>query len=156
MTVLGGTPVAADGAFAFTLDGELAGLVVQEAGVLAIVPPDVLDAAVNTLLADGTPHVTDFGVALRALDGADVKTLGVTAGPFVDSVQPKSLADGRLRAGDLLLTIDGTPAVSAEGALVALARVRPGATVRFHVRRKEATLDVDIAVPGGAVIGAAQ
>lgn len=157
MIVPGGTPITADGAFVFSLDGELVGLVVNEAGVFAIVPAATLDAAVNVLLADGTPHVTDFGLALRSLDGADIKTLGVTAGLLVDSVQPKSLADGRLRPGDLLLTIDARPAVSVDAVLVSLSRARPGTTVRFRVRRKDATLDVDLAVPGdGPVIGAAR
>jgi hypothetical protein len=153
LIALGTTPVAAQGAFVVSLEGELVGMVTEEAGVLALVPGAALDAAANALLADGSPHVTDFGVSLRALDGADVRTLGITAGLFVDSVQPKSLADTRLRPGDLLLAIDGRPPVDAEATLLLLSKVRPGTTVRFHVRRKEERLDIDIPVPGGPTIG---
>lgn len=154
LIALGATPVAAAGAFVVSLEGELVGMVTDEAGVLALVPGAALDAIVNTLLADGSPHVTDLGIGLRGLDGTDVKALGVTAGLFVDSVQPKSLADTRLRPGDLVLAIDGQPPVDAEAALVYLSKVRPGATVKFSVRRKDERLDVDIAVPGGPTIGA--
>lgn len=154
LIALGTTPVAAEGAFVVSLEGELVGMVAEEAGVLALVPGVALDAAANALLADGSPYITDFGLGLRALDGADVKALGSTAGLVVESVQPKSLADTRLRPGDLLLAIDGRPAVDAEAALVQLSKARPGTTVRFHVRRIDERLDVDIAVPGGPTLGA--
>lgn len=155
MIVLGGSPLTAEGAFVFSLEGELVGLVVNEAGVVAVVPGATIDAAVNALLADGSPVLHDFGISLRPLNGTDVKTLGVTAGLFVESVQAKSLADGRLRAGDLLLAVDATPAVNPDAVLVSLSHARPGATVRFQVRRKDATLDVDIVVPAPAQVGGA-
>jgi hypothetical protein len=157
MLVLGSTPVATEGAFLFSLEGELVGLVVEEAGVLAVVPGAAIDAAANTLLGDGSPHVTDFGVALRPLTGADVKALDVTAGLFVDTVQPKSLADGMLRPGDLLLAVDDRPAVNPDAVLIHLSKARPGTTVRLRVRRKDAMLDVEIAVPAASpLLGAAR
>lgn len=154
MLVMGGEPITAAGAFVFSLDGELVGLVVNEAGVLAIVPGPAIDAAANALLGDGSPRITDFGLALRPLGGEDVKAFGVTAGLFVDAVQPKTLADGRLRAGDLLVAVDGRPAVHVDAVLVHLSKARPGTTVQFRVRRKDTAVDVDVEVPGGAIIGA--
>ncbi len=147
LLAFGGAPAVADGAFIFSLQGELVGLALNDAGAAAVVPASALDATSNALLGDGSPRLTDFGIALRPLGGADVKALDVTAGLFVDLVEPKSLADGKLRAGDLLLTVDERPAVNVDAVLLYLAKVRPGTTVRFRARRKDATVEVEIAVP---------
>ncbi len=157
MLALGSSPIVAEGAFVFSLQGELVGLVVNESGVVAVVPGSGLDAASNALLGDGSPHITDFGIALRPLGGADVKALDVTAGLFVDEVEPKSLADGKLRAGDLLLAVDDRPAVNVDGVLLYLSKIRPGTSARFRVRRKDSTIDVEISVPPmGPVVGASR
>lgn len=155
MLALGGSAAVAEGAFIFSLEGEVVGLVVEEGGVVAVIPKTGLDAASNQLLADGSPRITDFGIALRPLGGADVKALDVTAGLFIDQVEAKSLADGKLREGDLLLAVDDRPAVNVNAVLLYLSKIRPGTTVRWRVRRKEATVDVEIAVPpAGPVAGA--
>lgn len=146
----GETPLSVAGALVFSLDGELAGLLVEDAGMLAIVPGAAVTAAAEALLDRGAPPVTDFGLSLRPLGAADVKALNVTSGLVVDNVQAKSLADGKLREGDLLLAIDDVPAADPDSVLVALARARPGATLRFRIRRKDAIVDVEIAVPNGA------
>ncbi len=81
----------------------------------------------------------------------DVKTLGVTAWT-IRRQRPTQVARRRTAArGDLLLAIDARPAVNADAVLEApWSRARPGTTGQSaSVRRKEATLDVDVAVPGG-------
>lgn len=153
LLVLGHTAVAAEGSFVFSLEGQFVGLAVEEAGVMALVPADAVQAAADRLHEQGTPHITDFGLALRSLSPADTKTLGVTSGLIVSSVAAGSISEGHLRAGDLLQAANGDPAVNPETLLLHLADTPPATTVTFTVRRGEQTITVPITTPGAATAG---
>ncbi|MCA1586930.1 MAG: PDZ domain-containing protein [Acidobacteria bacterium] len=153
LLVLGHTTIAAEGSFVFSLEGELVGLAVAEAGVMAVVPADALQAAADRLFEEGSPHITDFGVVLRPLSPGEGKTFGSSSGLVIASVAKGALGEGHLRAGDLLLAVDGNPAVNPESVLLRLATVAPGATVRLALRRGAAMLTVPITVPARGASG---
>jgi hypothetical protein len=144
LIVLARTPVAADGALVFSLEGELIGLVAPESGVLAVVPAETLVQTAERLLESGSPGVADFGITLQPLTGEHVRTLGVTSGVVVHGIARDGRADGRLRAGDLIVSIDGRPAVYPDNVLLQLARTGSSDVVRLVIRRGEETLSVEI------------
>jgi PDZ domain len=148
LLVLGHASASAPGSFVFSLDGQLVGLAVREAGVVALVPAAALQQAADRLFDEGSPHVTDFGIAVQPLGTADVMAHGLTSGLMIVGVEEGSLADGHLREGDLLQAVNGEPAVNADALLLQLAAVPPGRSVTFTVRRKAEALSIPITVPG--------
>lgn len=153
LLVLGHTSVAAEGSFVFSLQGELVGLAVEEAGVMALVPANAVQAVADRLFDKGTPRVTDFGLALRPLGPAEAKARGVTSGLVIASVASGSIAEGRLRAGDLLQAVNGAPAVNVEALLLTLADTPPETTITFMVQRAAETIQVPVTTPVAALGG---
>lgn len=153
LLVLGHTAVAAEGSFVFSLDGQFVGLAVEEAGVMALVPADEVQAAADRLHEHGTPRVTDFGLTLRPLSPAETKTFGVTSGLIVQSVAAGSVSEGRLRGGDLLQAIDGVPAANPDAVLLGLADTPAGTTVTFTVRRGADSVSVPVTTPAASPRG---
>lgn len=142
--VLARTPVTAEGSLVFSLDGELIGLVTPTFGMLTIVPARALVAAAERLLETGSPVLTDFGVTLTPLTGDIVKSLGATSGVIVHSVGRGTRADGHLRAGDLIQSINGRPAVSPDTVLLQLAQIPAGQPARVVVLREKDTVTIEI------------
>lgn len=71
----------------------------------------------------------------------------------VASVVDGSPAAGRLRPGDIVLTVDGTPTGSAAAVVTRVHAVEPGAVLVLRVRRATAVLTVKVTSahgPGGA------
>ncbi|MGE3276956.1 MAG: S1C family serine protease [Vicinamibacterales bacterium] len=147
LLVLSSAPITTEGAFVFSLEGQLIGLVVSEAGVQAIVPATTLEAVANRLLEVGSPTVTDFGVGLQPLTAALAKSHGATSGVVVASVDEGSLAEGHLQPGDLVQSVGGQPAVNPDAVLLHLAQTAPGTSVTVEVKRDGEVLNVTIAVP---------
>ncbi|MGE0041309.1 MAG: PDZ domain-containing protein [Vicinamibacterales bacterium] len=150
LLVLSSAPITTEGAFVFSLEGLLIGMVVEEAGVQAVVPATTLEAAANDLLESGSPTVTDFGLAIQPLTAAVAQAHGVTSGVVVAAVEPGSLADGHLEPGDLVQAVGGRPAVNPDAVLLLLAQTRPGQTVEVGVRRGQETMTIPLAVPEAA------
>jgi hypothetical protein len=144
LLVLARTPVTADGSFVYSLEGELIGLVAPQAGVLAVVPADTLVRVAERLIEGGSPAITDFGVTLLPLTGDHVRTLGVTSGVVVHSVAAGSYADGQLRPGDVIVSIDGQPAVHADTVLLQFAQTGANDTINLVVRRGEEVVPVQL------------
>jgi hypothetical protein len=153
LLVLGPTSVTAEGSFVFSLQGELIGMAVMEAGVTALLPAGALRAAADGLYEHGSPHVTDFGLSLRPLAPGEAKTVGTTGGLMIASVNKGALAEGRVRPGDVLQEVDGEPAVNPDAVLLKLAETKPGATVMFTVLRDFEALSVPVTVPGALPSG---
>lgn len=136
-----------EGAFVFSLQGELVGLAVRENGLMALVPAASVQASAERLFERGTPQPVDFGLALRSLGPLDAKALGVSSGLMIAAVAPESIASGHLRAGDLIQSVDGMPASDVDTLLLRLAETPPGTTVTFTVRRDDETIDVPVTTP---------
>jgi hypothetical protein len=147
LVALSSAPVAAEGALLFAFEGPFIGLVVSESGGFTIVPPAVLQRVANRLIEQGSPAVTDFGLALEAVSGTAAASHGVGSGVVVAAIATGSIAAGRLMAGDLIQSVDGLPAVDPDAVLLRLAEALPGATVRLQVRRGQTDLDVTLPVP---------
>ncbi len=156
------------GSLLFTIDGELAGLVVDHDEARAIVPGDVLRAAVDRLQQQDVSRVPgSVGLEVQALTPAIAAALGVDvgaggageagraggagAGVVVSWVDPRGSAAGRIRVGDRLEGfVDGgavsplTPSVWA----VRMDRLTEGDTVTVRVHAFDAarpTEDVSVA-----------
>lgn len=112
------------------------------------------DRRANELAMDTSQQVATL-VALEKL-GYDVEVTG--AGATVRSVEADSPADGRLRRGDVIVGVDGTPVVLAED-VGPLVRARtPGEAVVFTVERDDQTREVEVttvAAEGGPLDGEA-
>ncbi|MBF0177236.1 MAG: trypsin-like peptidase domain-containing protein [Magnetococcales bacterium] len=105
-------------------------------------------AAVATA-APGTLQA-DFGLTLTVLDaqGARQRQLSVPKGMLVDAVQPGSVADqAGLRAGDVLLKVEGRWADNLDVVEQRLARAKPGDEVRLAVVRGTARQPVYLRIP---------
>lgn len=76
--------------------------------------------------------------ALRALD------IPVATETAVGSVLEGAPAQGKLEAGDVIISVDGTPAVSPDAVRDAVRAKQPGDTVTFVVRREGEELDVPV------------
>jgi Lon-like protease len=81
-------------------------------------------------------------VALRSLGyEVDVKTTGA----LIEAVGDGYPAAGKLRAGDVIVAVDGEPVRSATGLTKQMSTKKPGDTVQLRVRRGKETFDVSLA-----------
>lgn len=135
LVVLGHDALARPGAFVFSLEGGLVGMVVHDGGGLAIAPAGALLRAADELLNSGPPPASDAGLVVQALTGPLASAVGAVTGVLVVHVEPGSPADGVIEPGDLIESLDGIPAGTPETLLLGIARRRPGASVRLGVRR---------------------
>jgi Lon-like protease len=76
--------------------------------------------------------------ALRALD------IPIASEIAVGSVVEGAPAQGQLEAGDVIISVDGAPAVSPDAVRDAVRAKQPGDTVTFAVRREGEELDVPV------------
>jgi hypothetical protein len=102
------------GAFVFTPEGELAGLVVERQEGLAIVPGDVVIATAGRVMQQGSRPRGWVGVEVEPLSSRLAAALGANFGALVSWVDPEGPAAGLLSPTDVIEQIDGTPAVTTE------------------------------------------
>jgi hypothetical protein len=148
LVVLGGETTASEGAFVFSLEGGLIGLAVNEGGVLAVVPGPMLARSAERLLNQGTPTPNDAGLIVQPLTGALASAIGAMTGVLVVHVEPGSPADGIIRPGDLIETMNGEPAGMPDTLLLRIARQPPGATLDLGLRRGGERLTAEILLGG--------
>jgi hypothetical protein len=123
------------GSFVFTTAGDLAGLVIEEAGEPAIVSGEALMLDVERL-RDSRPDARGYlGIDVQPLSRPLASVTGSTGGVVVTWVDPQGPAAGTLAVGDVIEQADGarlTPQIWT----VREARVTPGGTLTLRVRRK--------------------
>jgi Lon-like protease len=106
-------------------------------------PPDLTDQEVQQRNAE------DFAQSGSAAEAAALTKLGYPAKVSVKEVAAGLPADGKLRPGDVIKTIDGTPVDSA-AKLLALIRAKPaGATLTIGYDRGGAPGTVDLTTVAG-------
>ena len=126
----------APGTFLFTLDGELAGVVVDDGGSLVVLSGQaVLDSA-SRLEARGLGAAGDLGVRVQPLTPALASATGSSYGVVVTRVDAGSQASQALTAGDVIATWDGQQLLTARDWEVRVSRVRAGDPVRLGVRSR--------------------
>ena len=80
-------------------------------------------------------------VALRSL-GHEVEV--VTSGALIEAVGGGYPAEGELRAGDVVVAVDGKPVRNAAGLTQRMSAKRPGDTVLLRVRRGRETVEISL------------
>jgi putative serine protease PepD len=112
------------------------------AGIGFAIPSDTVKLIADQLISSGKVSVSG-----RAFLGVSVTT-PLNGGVLVASVQPGGpAAAAGMKAGDRIVSLDGTPVASTDDLAAALASVKPGTTIPVTVERnsEKRTLDVTVA-----------
>jgi hypothetical protein len=123
------------GSFVFTTDARLAGLVIDLADTIAIVPAPVLLEEVNRLLASGARAPGYVGVNVQALTPPVARATGATSGVVVAWVDPEGPAADSLSIGDVLEAVDEQPLATPKHWTIHTAGMPAGYTLMVRVRR---------------------
>lgn len=128
---LGGTTVA-PGALIFSVAGDFLGIVVIDAGALAIADArDVLELAAR-IGSGGSPGPASLGVAVQPLTPELAVATGAPRGVVVAEVEAGGPAAGVLRPGDVITTLAETGVDDPDRFLLTVASLPPQAvTVRI-------------------------
>ena len=124
------------GTFLFTPDGELAGLIVREAGMAAIVPGEMALADAEHLLAQRNVVPGELGVSMRSLTPALAAATGADAGVVVAWVNGRSGAAAHLAVGDVVEGFNDSPVKTLRDWEVRTGRLAVGDVVELSVRRQ--------------------
>ena len=123
-----------------------------EAGAVSLgfaIPAATAREVAEELLEDGTADHAFMGLTPASITAAIAEQLGV---PQAEGVLALSVGDGGpadeagIRAGDVLLSVDGEALASAEDLLAAIRQHNPGETVSVEVRRDGETRSVQVAL----------
>lgn len=142
-TIPAGAPIISSAGQAF-------GVVAASGPDGAVIPADVVADIIDELLRNGLSPTTSFGFRAKDFGTALSARLGDSrsTGTAVALVQPKtSAARAGLRAGDIVVAVDGSPVASASE----LGRAMDGAgkSVSIEIARADQRLQLTIArVPG--------
>jgi hypothetical protein len=129
------------GSLLFTGDGEFVGLCLEEGDRLAVVPGERVIAHAERLLARGVVTPGDLGLETQELTEAVSAATGATGGAVVVHVAPDGPATTRVRPGDVIEGVDGTPVRTQREWAVRSLRVPAGETVSVDIRRGGVVLD---------------
>jgi PDZ domain len=135
------------GAFLFTTTGDLAGLVIDDAGDVTIVSGDALMLDVARL-RESPPGARGYlGVEVQPLSRPLASLTGSTGGVVVNWVDPQGPAADMLDVGDVIEEADGAR-LTAQTWAVREARLGPGEMLTLRIRRQgEVHAAVLIATP---------
>jgi S1-C subfamily serine protease len=123
------------GAFVFTTEGLLAGLVVRRDRGLAIVPGDTVLGAADHLRRNGFPEQGQLGIDVEPVRPDLGASLGAETGVIVAWVDPQGPAAGRLDVTDVIEAVGDEGSLTYEGWRARMARLAPGESVLLHVRQ---------------------
>jgi hypothetical protein len=144
----------AAGAFVFTTDARLAGLVVDVADAAAIVPAAVLLEEANRLLTSGPRTRGYVGVDVQALTPPVARATGANTGVVVAWVDPEGPAVESLAIGDVIEAVDEQPLVTPRRWAIHTARAPAGHTLMLRVRHGDEVRTVGlIAAPRHRAVG---
>jgi hypothetical protein len=137
---------AEPGAFLFSLDGRLEGLVVPMPEGIVLLPSSALMSAVDALAGEAAREEGDLGIVLQPLTPSVAQAVSAEFGAVVASVDPDGPSAAHLRAGDVIQSIDGQTVYTPDAVAVRVARARPGATIDVGVHRFGEHLDATLEV----------
>lgn len=132
----------AAGTFVFTVDGALAGLVVEREGRPAIVPADTVVAMADRLAREGPRRPGRLGVEVQPLTAAIAAATGASVGVVVSWVDPQGPAGRDLRVADVVESVDAKPTTTLEHWTARIARLTDGESLVISVRRGGGVRDV--------------
>jgi hypothetical protein len=132
------------GAFMFTTDGALAGLVVDHEGRLALVPGELVLNVVNRLRRAGPRLQGRLGVQVQALTPSLTAATGATTGVIVTAVDPNGPAAAHLAVTDVIEAVNDEAVGSYDQWQSRVAGVTPGETVSLRVRSRNEVRQVSL------------
>lgn len=144
LLALGRETRASHGAFVFALDGALVGAIVNDAGVQAIVPGDVLLRAGEQLATTTPGEPSSIGVRLQTLTPPLARATGTTRGALVVEIEPLGPAADQLTPGDVITAVAGRQIDGPEPALLAVAASRAGQPLDLALVRGGAAVTVRV------------
>jgi PDZ domain-containing protein len=104
-----------------------------------IIPPDQTDEQIDKQNAE------DFANSQSSAEAAALTKLGYPMQIAVKEVSAGSPADGQLKPGDVIVSVDGTPVNSTTDGLLGLIRGKPvGTTLTFELKRAGAPVTVKV------------
>ena len=104
-------------------------------GIGFAIPVNLVRGVMDELIANGRVIRGWLGVDPLNLDLATARRLGLAGGIELAAVLPGPAANAGLRAGDILIEIDGLPVTSARQAMNQVAGGKPGDSVQLKVWR---------------------
>jgi S1-C subfamily serine protease len=146
LMVMAGTTPAQVGSLVYALHGDLAGIIADTEGGLALVPAEALMSAADQLTRGSAEPAGDIGITAQPLTPSLSTATGANYGAVVSYVEPGSPAEGRVSVGDVIWAIDGELIYSIEGLSIRLARAKPGAAVQLTLTRRGKRVDVPVRI----------
>ncbi len=144
------------GAFVFSINAELVGLVVDDDGKRVIVPGDVLLMESKRLLERSGTEAASVSVEVQPLTpGLSIAT-GATKGVVVTWVGDRERASSDLVAGDVIETVDGLPLATPQHWKARSGRVTVGETIVVGVRRSGRLREVRLTGVPRSILPASQ
>jgi len=116
-------------------------------GIGFAIPVQIAQPVVEELRSRGYVRRGWVGVQLQPLETALAEAMGVTAreGALVAAVLPDSpAAAAGLKAGDVILAIDGKPTRTVREVLDTVAAIPPGKAITLRLERDQRTLEVEL------------
>jgi serine protease Do len=116
-------------------------------GVSFAIPIDVALKVRDQIVATGRAQHARLGVGVQDLNQSLAESFGLKRpdGALISSVDPKSpAATAGLKAGDVILQIDGEPMVQAGAVSSRIGLSRPGQKVKLKIWRDQAERDVEV------------
>lgn len=130
------------GAFLFTTDAELAGLVIAYGGRPAIVPGATVLAEAEKLVAAPPGPPGSVGIEVQGLTAGVASVTGAVTGVVVTWVDPDGAAGDHLLPGEVIEAMDGQPVTDRYLWDARAARLVPGQTLTLRVRRQTGAREV--------------
>jgi serine protease Do len=124
-------------------------------GIGFAIPASVAASVVDQLRSDGRIERGWLGVLLQPVSTEVAEGLGLAGegGSLVANVEPDSpAAKAGLKAGDVVLAVNGKPIENVKALARAVADTRPGSTLTLQVNREQKTRDLKVVIgtPPGA------
>ena len=126
----------AAGSFLFTNSAELAGLVINYRGGLAIVPGGTVLAEAERLLAAPPGPQGAIGIEVQDLTPPVASVTGASVGVVVAWVDPDGASREQLIVGDVIEAVDSRGLATRQQWDVRVARLSVGETLSLRVRRR--------------------
>ena len=137
-----------EGTFVFTVDGEVAGLVVEREGRHAIVPAAMVVAVAERLVREGPQRAGQLGIQAHALTRGVAAATGATQGVIVSWVDPLGPAAKQIEATDVIEGVSGEAVTTLEHWEARQRGFVEGEAVVLEVRRGGVVREVPlVAVP---------
>ncbi|MGD0676583.1 MAG: Do family serine endopeptidase [Polyangiaceae bacterium] len=135
----------------FNLLGQVVGIDTainpQGKGIGFAIPIDAVKDVLPQLIATGHVSRGRLGVVIQGMDDELARAVGLDRprGALIEDVEPGSPAEGAgLKAGDVILAVDGQGIARSEDLPRAVARHAPGTHVRLTVLHDKQRRDVDV------------